>query len=275
MKIGFNGASTMKATLQEDLEAAETLGYDYIEIWAAKLKDYLTTHTTEELIERFAQSSVKPYAINSIEMISFRSADEEVELMNELEALSRIAQKLQCPYIVVVPSIDIANVTEEQIHHETVRILHKMSRTAATYHVGLAFEFLGFQNCTVNTLKQARDIVMEVNQDNVGMVVDTFHFYANNSKLEDLQQTDERKIFIFHINDAEDIPKNQLSDSRRLLPGLGVIPLVDIIQAIRSTGYDRMISIEMFRPEYWEWPADKVGRLAKEHTEHVLKQAMV
>lgn len=274
MKIGFNGASTMKATLQEDLEAAEKLGYDYIEIWAAKLKHYLATHSTEDLVNRFARSEVKPYAINSIEMISFRSAEQEAELMKELESLSQIAQQLQCPYIVVVPSIDIKNVTQEEIHQETVRILNKMAPLAAKYQVALAFEFLGFQNCTVNTLKQAREIVLEVNRDNVGMVVDTFHFFANDSKLEDLRQTDESHIFIFHINDAEDIPKDQLSDSKRLLPGLGVIPLVDIIQAIQSTGYDRMISIEMFRPEYWEWTAEKVGRMAKEQTEKVLKLAM-
>jgi 2-keto-myo-inositol isomerase len=113
--------------------------------------------------------------------------------------------------------------------------------------------------------------VKDVAMDNVGMVVDTFHFYANDSKLEDLRQIDGRKIFIFHINDAEDVPKDQLKDVHRLYPGAGVIPLRDIVSALRETGYNHMVSIEIFRPEYWELDPQEVAAKAKEGAERFCK----
>jgi 2-keto-myo-inositol isomerase len=43
-----------------------------------------------------------------------------------------------------------------------------------------------------------------------------------------------------------------LEDRHRLLPGLGILPLEEIIGALRHIGYDRVTSVEIFRPEYWE-----------------------
>ncbi|HYV04866.1 MAG TPA: TIM barrel protein, partial [Blastocatellia bacterium] len=60
------------------------------------------------------------------------------------------------------------------------------------------------------------------------------------------------RLFIFHINDAENLPREQLQDRHRLLPGLGVLPLKEIAGALRGIGYDGVASVEIFRPEYWE-----------------------
>ena len=78
------------------------------------------------------------------------------------------------------------------------------------------------------------------------------------------------KLFIFHINDAEDLPKEKLTDAHRLYPGLGILPLKEIKAALDGIGYDRMVSIEIFRPEYWEQDPFDVARRAKEATEGVL-----
>lgn len=40
MKLSFNGATTMKADLATDVKAAAAAGFDYLEIWAAKLREF-------------------------------------------------------------------------------------------------------------------------------------------------------------------------------------------------------------------------------------------
>jgi 2-keto-myo-inositol isomerase len=67
-----------------------------------------------------------------------------------------------------------------------------------------------------------------------------------------IEALDPQLIQIFHINDAEDLPREQLQDRHRLLPGLGILPLREIIAAFRRIGYDRVASVEIFRREYWE-----------------------
>ena len=45
MKIALNGATTMHADLETDIKAASEAGFELIEIWAAKLREFLKTNT--------------------------------------------------------------------------------------------------------------------------------------------------------------------------------------------------------------------------------------
>ncbi|MBD0327299.1 MAG: hypothetical protein ICV68_12755, partial [Pyrinomonadaceae bacterium] len=49
MKLALNGATTMRASLTEDVRAAGAAGFEYLEIWAAKLRAFLKSQTTDEL----------------------------------------------------------------------------------------------------------------------------------------------------------------------------------------------------------------------------------
>jgi 2-keto-myo-inositol isomerase len=155
MLLALNGATTMKATLPEDIAATSAAGFKALEIWAAKM-------------------------------------------------VCGLAQKLGCDKIVVVPSPTPEDTDWKDIKDESVRVLRELSEIAALYDVQLAFEFLGFQWCSVRTLDQCWEIVIETDRSNVGLVIDTCHFFAGGSELRSIEQIDPRKIFIFHINDVEE-----------------------------------------------------------------------
>jgi sugar phosphate isomerase/epimerase len=67
MKLELNGATTMKANLQTDLLAAQAAGFDYVEIWKAKLHEFLEHSPASDLKKLFAESGLQPLSINSIE----------------------------------------------------------------------------------------------------------------------------------------------------------------------------------------------------------------
>ncbi len=270
MKLALNGATTMRASLLEDIEAASAAEFEYLEIWAAKLRKFLKTGTTAELKSLFDEKRLKPYSINSIERITFRDRAGHMALLDECEELCRIAADVDCPYVVVVPGLLPAGLGRDEVIEETVRVLTELSLIAAHYNVGLAFEFLGQAGCSVQTLALAEVIIKQVAQANVGLVIDSFHFYAGGSKIESIDALDAERLFIFHINDAEDRPREQLEDRHRLLPGLGILPLRKIVAALRRIGYDRVVSVEIFRPEYWERDATELAREARAATLSVL-----
>ena len=149
-------------------------------------------------------------------------------------------------------------------------MLGELGAIAARRGVGLAFEFLGQPDCSVQTLALADEIVRQVAQPNVGLVIDSFHFYAGGSTIESIDALDAGRLFIFHINDAEDLPREQLEDRHRLLPGLGILPLKEIIAALRRIDYDRVASVEIFRPEYWKRDPFELAREARAAVERVL-----
>lgn len=270
MKIALNGATTMHADLETDIKAASEAGFDLIEIWAAKLREFLKTKTVEDLIYLLREHNLEPYSINSIEHITFRTPEDYEKIKAECEELSTIAGQIGCPYIVVVPGKLPENTNEKQIIEESVKVLHELAEIAEKHQVSLAFEFLGQTDCSVQTLDLGNKIVEEVGRKNVGNVLDTFHFYAGNSSYEAIDRMNPEKLFIFHINDAEDLPKEQLTDAHRLYPGTGILPLREIKAHLDKIGYDRMVSIEIFRPEYWNENPFEVAKLARLHTENAL-----
>lgn len=266
----MNGATTMHADLATDIEAAGAAGFDYVEIWAAKLREFLKTSSVADLKKLIEENNLEPYSINSIEHITFRNDADYRKIQAECEELSRVAAEINCPYIVVVPGKLPENATKEEITEESVRVLNELADISAKYNVGLAFEFLGQTDCSVQTLDFCKEIVEKVNRENVGLVIDTFHFYAGNSSFEAIETLDPKKLFIFHINDAEDMPRETLTDAHRLYPGTGILPIREIKQRFDKIGYDRMVSIEIFRPEYWTQDPFEVARKAKAATEKVL-----
>lgn len=270
MKIALNGATTMYADLETDIKAASAAGYDLIELWKSKLLKYLETHTAEELKSALADARLKPWSINSIEHISFRSEEDYEKIKAECRQLAEIAKAIDCPYIVVVPGKLPKNSTEDSLIEGSITALNDLADIAEPFGVGLAFEFLGQTDCSVQTLDLAKKIVEKVDRSSVGLVIDSFHFYAGNSTFEAIDALDPDKLFIFHINDAEDLPRETLTDAERLYPGKGILPLGEMKRRFDGIGYDRMVSIEIFRPEYWEQDPFEVARIAKESTERVL-----
>ncbi|HSB10797.1 MAG TPA: sugar phosphate isomerase/epimerase [Blastocatellia bacterium] len=252
MKLALNGATTMKADLATDIKVAGAAGFDYVEIWAAKLRDYLQAGTTGELAALFRENGVAPYSINSIENVTFRTSEARAELLFECDQLCRIASEIACPFVVVVPGRLPDGATREEVVDESVRILRQLGEVAEGFGVSLAFEFLGQPGCSVQTLSLADAIVRDTARNNVGLVLDSFHFYAGGSTIESIEALDPECLYVFHVNDAEDLPREQLDDRHRLLPGLGILPLAEIIAALRRIGYDRVTSVEIFRPEYWQ-----------------------
>ncbi len=270
MKLAMNGATTMRADLETDIKAASAAGFDLIEIWAAKLREFLKTNSVGDLKKLLNENNLEPYSINSIEHITFRSAEDYEKIKTETEEFSKIAGEIGCPYVVVVPGKLPENSSEKIIVEESVKVLNELADIAEKYNVGLAFEFLGQADCSVQTLDLDKKIIEKVNRKNVGLVIDTFHFYAGNSSFEAIETLNPEKLFIFHINDAEDLPKADLTDAHRLYPGEGILPIREIKERFDQIGYDRMVSIEIFRPEYWNENPFEVARKAKEATEKVL-----
>ena len=170
----------------------------------------------------------------------------------------------------MVPSPLPAGIDRSNVIDESRNVLTELSTIAAKHNVALAFEFLGQPDCSVQTLSLANEIVNQVDRSNIGLVIDSFHFYAGGSTLEMIEALDPKLIQIFHINDAEDLPRDQLEDRHRLLPGLGILPLREMISTFQRIGYDKVASVEIFRPEYWGRDPFELARDARAATQRVL-----
>lgn len=263
MELGLNGATTLKADLATDIAVAGRAGFDFIEIWAGKLLGYLERGGLPALRRDLRRAGVTPATLNSVERVTFNDASGHIRMLEEFQRLCRVAEVIGCETILVVPSPRPKGVSAAAIERESVKVLRELSRLAAPHGVRLAYEFLGFADCTVNTLAQCAAIVKKVARPNVGLVLDTFHFFAGRSTLASIRETDPRHIFMVHVNDVERAPRRAMHDALRLYPGKGIIPLRAICKALHEIGYAGKVSVEIFRPQYWSRPPLQVAREAR------------
>lgn len=286
MKIGYNEATGMGcSSLAQDLLLCEEAGFDYIEIRLDMLTEYLKENTIQDLAAFFAESRLKPHALNALYLYpEFLSEEDDLEkqkaLLEEFQFACRMGKEMGSEYLVVVPPLQrnpkgepfIGN-SEDTFTH-CVRILKQLSNLAQPFGMKLCFEVVGFDRSSVRSVEEADRIIRAVGRENVGFVFDSYNLYLNEglNHFEVLQTIEPDKIFAVHINNADDVPTRERGQDKRRFCDQGVVDVAGFLQEIKKTGYDGMVSIETFRPEYWQLSAQEVIQTAFKTTRECLEQ---
>lgn len=269
LKLGYNQATCKEnSTVERDLLLCEKYGYDFIELRLDMLKQYFETHTVGELKAFFAGSHLKPFAFNSIENINFCTPEAWAELVALFTFACETAREIGNPYIIVVPTMtqQICTKNEQEIFEDSVRVLNALADLAEPYGVKLAFEPIGDRRWCVCSVRQALEIVNAVGRDSVGLTVDCINVYLHD-KCADvgfIRKLPPEKLFVYHINDCEDLPLGILDHCHRIMPGKGVIPVREMSDAVKAAGYDGPACLELFRPAYWAMDAEAVIQMGAE-----------
>jgi len=267
----------MKSNIETDILSASKAGFTALEIKEHKIDDYLIDHSLHDLKVLLRKYAIEPTSINALEFVAFQG-EKYQRVRDYCLKYSRIASELGCGAIVVVPSPTPRSLAGEEILNypwhlvvdEYVNVLKDLSDISKPYGVNLAFEFLGFGWCSIRTPRGAYEIVQKVSRENVGLNFDACHFYGGGGLLSEMDIVDPNKLITFHINDLDDVPKEAFTDSIRLMPGLGILPLKDICMKLKEIGYDGVCTVELFRPEYWEWDPYQLAKECYENTRKVV-----
>ena len=111
--------------------------------------------------------------------------------------------------------------------------------------------------------RAALDIAARSDCANVGIMMDTFHYYLSQISDAEILAIPIEKLFIVHVNDSEDRPVTELRDKHRLHVGRGILPLEHDLQLWKTLGYDGYLSVEIFNEDYWQLPVTTVVNDAK------------
>lgn len=266
LKLCFNEATCKQnSSVERDLELCGKYGYDYIELRLDMLKEYFKTHTIDDLKAFFSKSRLKPFAFNSIEDINFNTPAQWEKLVELFTFGCEVAQAIGNPYMIVVPTMgpDMDRKTEQEVFEDSVKVLNQLADIAEPYGVCCSFEPIGDRRWCCNSLRQAWEIVQAVNRDSVGLTVDCINFYMHDkcADLGYIRKIPKEKLFVYHINDCEDLPLRVLDHCHRIMPGKGCIPVAEISKAVMDTGYGGPVCLELFRPEYWNMDAEEVIKM--------------
>jgi 4-hydroxyphenylpyruvate dioxygenase len=150
--------------------------------------------------------------------------------------------------------------------------LRALGDIAARYGKRVAWEPICWGRW-VKDYRHAWEIIQKVDHPNIGIVLDSFHLFALDLPLAEITRIDGKKIFLVEVSD---IPKGnfpdfvELSRGYRLVPGEGQCDVMGFMHAVRETGYDGILSVEIFNSYYRTLPPQAVADRARKSLDALL-----
>ncbi len=186
--------------------------------------------------------------------------------MDIAKSMLEMCSLLDCHLLLMCSSTSVHATGDTQA---LVRDLRKLAMLAIPMNIKIAYEALSWGR-TVNEFPQAWDIVCQADMPNLGLGFDSFHMFATNTPLEELDMLDPDKVFLVQLADFmwTEIKsvEERITTARhfRVFPGEGVHSeaLAALVTKLHSLGYRGDYSFEVFNDDYQQMPLPTVAQRA-------------
>ncbi|MFA5585746.1 MAG: sugar phosphate isomerase/epimerase family protein [Saccharofermentanales bacterium] len=244
--------------IEKAIQAYHEAGYDGIGLWYDQVAAYGVDRTLELLKKFPIKVTHLIYAgpFNQTSEREYRLARED-----DKEKL-RVAGKLKADSVLAMTG-PLNGLGQAEAFRQLNRSLRDLADTAQENGVRIGLEPLNYilhQDSFIFTLKDAMDIIEDINHPALGVFLDVYHIFAEPGLLETIKRT-RGWIVGCHISDFRQTNRD-VHD--RVLMGDGVIPVRVLLDAFREQGWDKWYDIEIFSEELWAMEPRDFLQLAKE-----------
>ncbi len=259
-KIALHSAYVLHSNIATDIRAARETGYSGIELWIPKLLRYLDAeYTVTDLASLLGDLQVT--MMDVLMPIETREPRQWQHLVDLCARIAPVAAALGCGALQVVALDDFASDDWAEQRAVLAKALGELSDISRDFGIRLALEPVTFSR--FRSLDHAVELVEEVGRDRVGLVLDTWHLWTSGVSWDEVAEVDPALVCCAHLGDTAPRSGEAWSDDDRSeLPGDGVLPLRDAVDAIRATGYDGVWAVEILSRRHREWePVVLAGEL--------------
>ena len=254
-------ATIRPQSLEDKIRLAAKHGFDAIEPWEGEINKYEKAGgDLKELGKRIKDAGLFVPSVIGL-WKALPSSDEKFE--NNLAACRnrmRQAQAIGAQHVQVIPEFDWPKVTPEgTLDRKKLSGYYKqiLEIGLKEYDLQPAVVFLEFVH-DLRTLKHAIEVARETGHKKAQIIPDTFHMHVGGSDIDRLGRIPGHAIGIFQFADAPaGIPREQLKDKDRVLPGDGILPLTDSLRRLHDINYTGAISLELYNPTYHQRDPDE------------------
>ena len=279
MLLGLHSLSMMHTNVVTDIQIVKNAGYDAIDIWAPKLERYLDAgYHAEELVPALGGLKVNNLAALVLP-IATKSSEEDTTsagpqsggaalfsgidnvqqtrdvTYRQCERLCAAARALKCPTLQV--EVFAGDGYDEDLWPDTRTNVAGWISDLADIAAGFGVH-LGLENSAgtpMHDLNRVLQVIDAAGKENVGFVADSLQLWASETSWEEVAALDPRMILSVHFSDTirNDCAPYKNVGYRDAILGEGLVPLEDMRDAIRATGYDGVWAVEVFSHKLSEW----------------------
>lgn len=215
-------------------------GFDAVEFatWFDKDLDALETRLQENNISLTAMAAIQETGMPQAFERAMTDPDQRVSVIEDIKNSIEVAQRLNCPYLIVLVGPEVDGLTREEMFHSVVTTLEEVAPKAEGAGVTLVLEPLNHAvdhpGFFLEASKTGYDIVEAVDSPSVELLFDIYH-----------QQITEGNILANVTNYLNDIGHIHVADvPGRHEPGNGELHYPNILSTIDEAGYEGHVGFE-------------------------------
>ena len=247
------GSIGVKADQRQAIELAAKYGFESVGADSAFLAS-LSDAERSELVGQMKSKNVKWGSAGL--PVQFRSDqatfdDDFKKLADRAAAVQKAGGTRMGTYI--MPCHDeLTYIANFRLHADRLR---QCAKVLADNGLRFGLEYVGPKTLWtskrysfVHSMADTKDLIAEINVDNVGFVLDSWHWYTAGETVEDLKTLTNADIVACDLNDApKGLAVDQQIDNKRELPmATGVIDLQAFLSTLVELGYDGPVRAEPF-----------------------------
>jgi len=249
-------SSTIRPTpILDKIRIAGETGYSAIELWHDDIDTHLAgggklTDITKALSDHGLSVPTSIYLKGWFDT----TGPDHARALEEAKRRMHQAVEVGAIHIISGPPGGMAD------HDLGARNYRELLELGLAIGVKPAMEYLGFVD-DINTIEAAAEIVEKAGHPQGTVIHDPFHIFRGGGSFESLPKVPAEKIAICHFNDAPaQPPRIQQHDKDRVYPGDGHLDLRKMVRLLKQLGYNRWLSLELFRPDLWAQNPAEVAR---------------
>ena len=272
MTLAIHQNTSSGAGYRGSLEGWGKAGIRYAELTAALLDEFLKTDTLAAARRVLTDNGITP--------VSAACGVNGLWEPNPKHDASIDAFKRRCEQFatlgltrIYAPSATTTMFTEEdyKIGGDNMR---KVGEAAAQFKLTAMVEATR-ASTFIGTLPTMLRLTRAANHPNMKPLLDFYHFWSGNNKLEDLELIRNGEIGHVHFQDVPDIPREMFGQQTRIIPGDGTAPINRMLRALAEKRYAGSLSVELFLPQFAKGDPFAVASEIRTKCERVMRDARV
>jgi 4-hydroxyphenylpyruvate dioxygenase len=236
----------LAGTLNEKLEAMAAARFKGVEIFENDLLSF--DGTPAQVGRRIADLGLEAVTFQPFRDFEGMPEPQRAKAFSRAERKFDLMEQLGCDLLMIC-----SNVSPESLGgiDRAAADFHALGERAAKRGLRVAFEALAWGR-HVHDYRDAWEVVRRADHPAVGLVLDSFHVLARGTDLAPLRAIPKERIFLVQMADAPRLDMDYLSWSRhyRCFPGQGELPIGPFMDALQATGFDGLLSLEIFNDSF-------------------------
>jgi 2-keto-myo-inositol isomerase len=240
----INQATTRKADFKTAMDAYSKAGFRQVELWLDSVNPFLEKNSVAVAKRVLADHGIDARSsCCECENLIFRTVPDRENKWDAFKRKLDVSAQLGANRFVMCSGVSTDVLFSD--YTAAIPMLHEVGELGRQFGIVIGIEFIRgarFLGCVETT----SNLLRQVGHPNFGVLIDTFHFYAGISKLEDIERLKPGEVSWVHIDDVPAKPRELLEDTDRLYVGDGVLPLEKILRTLAKV-YQGPVSFEVFQ----------------------------